>query len=73
MVRVGLGGVVHSLIHSELAEEAAELAARLACAVIRPRAEPAAELAALSHMLMKRFFFNQGVDMSISDVYSAPS
>ncbi|OUM02216.1 hypothetical protein [Variovorax sp. JS1663] len=71
VVRAGLSGAVHSLIHSELAEDAAEVAARLASAVIRPRAEPAAALAALSHMLMNGFFFNQGLDMSISGVCSA--
>ena len=38
---------------------------RFASPIARPRSEPAAEFAPLSHMLMKGFFFNHGLVMSV--------
>lgn len=73
----GAGGATaadHSLMLSFVAAVSAAVPCAWICAVAAPRAEPAARLAALSHMLMNGFFFNQGRDMSfLCEGCDAPS
>lgn len=57
---------VQVLSRSLVAVVTARVACRLACAVAWLRIDPAIAFAPLSHTLMKGFFFNQGLRMSVS-------
>jgi hypothetical protein len=61
--RVATGGPTKRLTFSSVACASVWLIWRFAAAATWERADPAILFAALSHMLMKGFFFNQGLLM----------
>ena len=61
----GAKPAVQASITSRVAFVIMLVVCRFASPIARPRSEPAAEFAPLSHMLMKGFFFNHGLVMSV--------
>ncbi|MES2950891.1 MAG: hypothetical protein V4858_20340 [Pseudomonadota bacterium] len=59
--RLRLALALAFVLGGALASAIAVFTCRLACATAWPRKDPATRFAALSHMLMNGFFFNQGL------------